>query len=73
MCYFNTIDIEKNANGLVKKGIWSQIILTVDLCSTCVLGILDFILLSQKPSKTLYLFKITIFINLYFMRSFKGL
>ena len=36
MCYFNTIDIEKNANGLLKKGIWSQIILTVDLCYTCV-------------------------------------
>ena len=44
MHYFTTIDIENNANGLVKKGIWSQIILTVDLCSTCVLEILDFIL-----------------------------
>ena len=53
MHYFTTIDTEKNANGLVKKGIWSQIILTVDPCSTCILEILDFILLSQKPSKTL--------------------
>lgn len=73
MHYFTTIDTEKNANGLVKKGIWSQIILTVDLCSTCVLEILDFILLSQKPSKTLHWLKITIFRNLYFMRSFKDL
>ena len=54
MHYFTTIDTEKNANGLVKKGIWSQIILTVDPCSTCILEILDSILLSQKPSKTLY-------------------